>query len=257
MLDLQAYMDESGTHGGPAIVVGGYLGMARQWEKFESVWTPVLEREGLTAFHAADCTAKQGEFAGWEWERGDSVYRELISIINEHNLFAVAMAVVTSDFRGLVSPELQKETREYHLAMQMCFCQFARSLRGKVDSNELIAYVFEQQDEFAGRAREIFQRILTNEDGERSFRLRSIGYGDRVKFVQLQAADILVYEMYREMDRMLNRKGTKPNGAFEALRSHDDDVVLGFYDAEKLAELLAADSNGQKLAKGESGGITP
>lgn len=97
----------------------------------------------MTAFHASACTAKEGEFAGWDWERGDRVYRELISFINQHSLFAVAMAVVTDDFRGLVASELQQQIREYHLAMQICFGQFARSLRGHVDDAELIADVFE------------------------------------------------------------------------------------------------------------------
>jgi len=67
-----------------------------------------------------------------------------------------------------------------------------------------------------------------------------MAYKDRVTAVPLQAADILVYEMYREMDRRLTGKGNKPNGAFEALRSNAADVVLGFYEAEKIKELLVA-----------------
>src|SRR4051812_40938009 len=108
-------MDESGTNGGTAIVVCGYVGITRQWDKFESDWKRVLVKAGLSAFHAAQCTAKEGEFAGWTWERGDRVYRQLISIINEHALFAVAMAVVTNDFRGLVPSALRQKTKEYHV----------------------------------------------------------------------------------------------------------------------------------------------
>jgi hypothetical protein len=42
------------------------------------------------------------------------------------------------------------------------------------------------------------------------------------------------------MNRSLTGKSNKPNGAFEALRANSADVVLRFYDAEKITELLAA-----------------
>src|ERR1700730_10341266 len=102
-------MDESGTHGGPVIVVGGYPTHASEWASFEPAWLSVLERERIKAFHAADCMARDREFTGWEWERSDRVYKELISIINEHNLFGSGLAIVTEDFRRLISPEKREK----------------------------------------------------------------------------------------------------------------------------------------------------
>lgn len=242
--DLTAYMDESGTHGGASIVVGGYLAAADEWERFEAAWMPVINREGLTAFHAADCMARIEEFKGWKWERCDRVYRELISIIGQHNFFAAAMAIVTEDFRSLVStPELKRDIgTEYHMAMQKCFGIFAQLLKEAPDApdeDELIAYVFEIQDEFAGRALDIYQGILKYHDGKRVYRLGGIAYEDAVEFVPLQAADIIVYETYREMDRKLKRKYDNPNPYFKALTANGENI-LGFFDREKLEEMLSS-----------------
>jgi hypothetical protein len=240
VLDLRAYMDESGTHGGPVVVVGGYLTNATEWEKFEAAWLPVLEREHIKRFHAADCMAQEREFDGWSWQRSDTVYKELISIINDHNLFATAIAIVTEDFRRLISPEERAQSGdEYHIAMQKCFGEFARLIKQGTSPDELIAYVFERQDEFAAWALKIFQDTLKRENGEQRFRLGSMAYGDGMKSVPLQAADIIVYEAYREMDRQIGKKYLTPNRYFSAL-TEKGAHYLGFFDAEKIEEILNA-----------------
>jgi hypothetical protein len=231
-------MDESGTHGGPVIVLGGYLTDAAEWKRLGSAWMGVLKREGLKAFHAKDCMAQTRDFENWDWKRADRVYKELISIIDAYNLYAVAIAIVTADFRTLISPEMREQIGdEYHIAIQKCFGGFANLIRNGTAANELIAYVFEEQQQFRPRALEIFREIVQDCDGERTFRLGSMDYGDRLKFAPLQTADIIVYETYREMDRRIGQKYDMPNSYFDALTAKGAHY-LGFFENEEIAQLL-------------------
>ena len=70
---LVAYLDESGTHGdASAVIVGGYVSTAEQWEAFRTEWSVFLATESVKILHRADLENFQGEFErgkGWDETR--------------------------------------------------------------------------------------------------------------------------------------------------------------------------------------------
>jgi hypothetical protein len=70
--------------------VGGCVASAQQWEKFVPKWRKALDRVGVTAFHAKDFYAFQGEFKWFEqgserdWKRHAKFRDKLADIILEH-----------------------------------------------------------------------------------------------------------------------------------------------------------------------------
>src|SRR5260370_15900668 len=69
---IWAYFDDEGTHSASEVTsIGGLLGSLDAWTALEADWAAVINdfREyGLTAFHAYDCEAGLGDFAGFPIE---------------------------------------------------------------------------------------------------------------------------------------------------------------------------------------------
>jgi hypothetical protein len=61
-----AYLDESGTHAGaPISAMGGFIGDARQWRKFEKRDGKLFKRFRVDVFHAVDVRRGHKDFKGW------------------------------------------------------------------------------------------------------------------------------------------------------------------------------------------------
>lgn len=77
-MNLIAYFDESGTHGGdgsdknprsPTIVMAGMMGTERQWTRFETGLAKLRRKYGFRTLHTLDFKKRQREFAGWDREK--------------------------------------------------------------------------------------------------------------------------------------------------------------------------------------------
>jgi hypothetical protein len=47
-----AYLDESGAHNGPVMLMAGFLGNTEQWSAFDRAWQSLLKSEQLKFCHA-------------------------------------------------------------------------------------------------------------------------------------------------------------------------------------------------------------
>jgi len=136
---LEAYMDDSGSHdGAPVSVIAGYFGGHRRWMEFEDRWRPVLERYGVSEFHAKpfwdrdkEGTRTSGEYKGWSNDRAESFLDELLRIIeSSERIFPFACAVEneqwekqTEENRLLFSGG--KPSKSVFLAFQRCVVSVA------------------------------------------------------------------------------------------------------------------------------------
>jgi hypothetical protein len=67
---LRAYLDESGTHAGSvATVMGGLLGNAFQWERFDKRFRKLQKKFKFTVFHTKKFKNRDGDFKGWSREK--------------------------------------------------------------------------------------------------------------------------------------------------------------------------------------------
>ena len=75
-LMLEAYLDESGTHGGsPVMCVAGYLIGSAQCSRFQVNWDEFIGRFGLDYFHMAECAHGTGAFANVSPHDRDQICR--------------------------------------------------------------------------------------------------------------------------------------------------------------------------------------
>jgi hypothetical protein len=86
---LQCFFDDSGTHGGAAVVVwGGVVGQVEQFKHLEREWmallkTPPYGRPSLKKYSQADCRSCKGEFLGYSQPESDHLqfcFRNIIII---------------------------------------------------------------------------------------------------------------------------------------------------------------------------------
>ncbi len=99
MAVINAYFDESGTHGDAAFfTLAGFLGTCAEWQQFEGEWTPLLSGYGVTKFRMADIESRRGEFTGWPSDRVVAFVKNAAEIIRKRQLVGFATAVSMREY---------------------------------------------------------------------------------------------------------------------------------------------------------------
>lgn len=65
MFELTAYFDES--EDSEVFSMAAVLGDVERWGELENTWTALLQQEGLSEYHAADCHHGKREFHAKRW----------------------------------------------------------------------------------------------------------------------------------------------------------------------------------------------
>lgn len=198
-LDLTAYCDESGTQGND-LVLAGYLASASVWAQVDAMWKQLLQEKGLSEFKARDCYAGEGEFKG----RDDRIeIRERFYLMMDGtnvDAFAVRIDLKTFDeVRTKLAPSIKAGFNKAYLHGFSGLLQFMTELVSDKPEEERINFVFDEQDEFRGRALEMFEAIKKMSGIPiRSNRLGTISFGNSRLLTPLQAADALAYRVHRD-----------------------------------------------------------
>lgn len=211
VLSIKAFCDESYAQDiarDKPFVIAGYLGRARDWMEFEGYWNLALKREGLPFFHMADCENKHGEYSDMEQRERERLQRVFIGIITKFKVMGVA-AGVSQDALLEARKELSKyvvdrggrryKIEPYLFAFELCLNRMAAYVES-LPPHEQIAFVFDEQNEFEGKAHKARNLLATREEYRNRHRI-VFTYDTKTKsgFVPIQAADILAYEVMREL----------------------------------------------------------
>ncbi|MEO8592571.1 MAG: DUF3800 domain-containing protein, partial [Candidatus Solibacter sp.] len=170
MLMLRAYCDESGNHDdAPFFTMAGFLGRERAWKVLARKWNRALSKEGLEEFHMKDCEGGHNMFSHLHEQKyrpeRDRIQKRFIEIILDSEIYPVAGGVDMQDYNRLL-PRLRlirKDPRytksPYYLAFEYFVMAVCR--RAEFASNlEQIAFVFDRQQEFSKRAKELYDQAI-------------------------------------------------------------------------------------------------
>jgi hypothetical protein len=206
---LEAYLDESGIHGGASVcVVAGYWGRRNQWGLLESQWRGTLSAFGcsLEDFHAKDMVKKA---------RYRPMLEALSGTIAKYQVYPVSMGIVVPDFNSLTLQERKfftgatirngkligtgSPTKPYFVPFQLCLM----NITDYAKPGEKAHFFFGLDRPFAEYARAMFARIKTDGKHSKAWeskrRLGDPSFPMAKETPELQAADLLAHLTYQHM----------------------------------------------------------
>ncbi len=204
---IRGYFDES-YKDHRVYAIGGYVGRDRDWKAASRKWRNRRLRDGIECFHAADCEDGRGEFAKLSKEERRTLKTDLIQIVGaQENLGGFSSAVIIEDFHGVrESSERAKQVlgpNPYFLCFQILLSDVCVALEeAGAGPGIRVAYVFEEQEEFSGRAKQLYDQFKAINQTYAP-RMGSLTYAGKGQFVPLEIADNLAYETMKEI---LNHK---------------------------------------------------
>jgi hypothetical protein len=199
---FKAYFDESGTHdGSPAVVVAGWLASANQWAHFSADWLRELRAFRLypPVFHMTDFESRRQAFATWSNPERIRRLQRLQKIIRRRTRKAIAVAVAVDAYA--VAREERKvpgELSAYGFAVMECTKKVGAwaDLTGHKDP---VGYCFEAGAKHQGDVVTAMTCVEKNPTFQARFRYGSWAFGFKQDLPPLQAADMLAYEVWKEM----------------------------------------------------------
>jgi hypothetical protein len=112
---LQAYFDESGTHGRARVTgVAGFIGPAEEWAKLEEEWEAELARfakdsgHKIQNFHAYECENGQEFWSGIDISIREAYYQQLARVVVKYNkLMGISFAIENDQWGCICVPRIQ------------------------------------------------------------------------------------------------------------------------------------------------------
>lgn len=222
MLMLSAYMDETGHAADERqkyVGIAGLMAPAANWERFERKWKEALALPyiGLPYFHMKDFANRKKFYVGWSEEKRRKVLGKLLTVIETAHPLPVGSIVPLKYWRAL-APEYKTVFMDpYFLCFQgnMSACTSFLDV-GRAPQEERVALVFSEQVEFRHKALKFYERAKDMAIFTRRM-ARPPSFGDMRELVQLQAADVVAYEMYKEFERREERPDSSPRFGYQRL----------------------------------------
>lgn len=191
------YYDESGEYDPDGKLVnmsmGGCIATLDHWQQFDTRWNTALAAEGLAEFHMTDFEAWRGPFdfklpdGSRDKEKHNRVLNSLLDLMVGH----------VEHFAGFAAGNLisSDTSRAHELALEDCV--LAAVTHAVHDLwfryEKPINLIFGKQRHFSYA--KIMKYVELYDWGEGRGRLGHVGVDEPSKLPQLQAADILAFEM--------------------------------------------------------------
>jgi hypothetical protein len=230
-LFISGYFDESGTHGSPFTVMGGYVTSAAHWGTIEWDWKALLAAKGVDSYHSTQFFARSGQFKGWTERDQRNFAKAAFALLREQTYFSIVAVVVNRDhaeFKRTVGVK-NYHYSDYGLAFHYCMANSVEHVRRSFP-DEQVSFVIEAGHKNAGGVTKVFNTAKfgkLNYAGKPALLSANLG---ALAFASdlpgLETADFLVNRAFRDLSRgkFKSRRGTSDARAllnkqyFETLR---------------------------------------
>lgn len=231
MAVLEAYCDETGTHGGaPLTAVGGYLFNQDGVKLFNDKWSEVLRpltAKGIEYFHARDCCnpKRTTPFNRLTDEEANKFVLDLIALIRETVTAGFIVGIENSAFvdakSETIGMDMERVTgSKYTLCVSHCLHFIGQWVEQKAHPEDEIVYYFEAGCAHSTEAHTVMNRIEKNDVLRKQYRYAGHGFHPKRLHKPLQAADLLVWQWQRAFalesakylyDTLWKQPGAKPH----------------------------------------------
>jgi len=207
---LEACIDASGMDPTqPVIAVAGWVSSSSRWRAFEQQWSPFLHQYDLPRWHHTEFLTyvkkdKGGTKGRWAEAHWLQARRKLCDIIGEVHPIGVGAAVYVADYRDVrAAGKWGLPEDAYYFCLDRCLTELIHQIT-EIQGDEGIAiYCDSDRQPALGKALAEWhaQRYSPRFPGTPLKRKVSLTYTRDVDYTPIQAADVLVNEMYRYMKK--------------------------------------------------------
>lgn len=222
---LEAYGDETGLHDRAELFCfGGLVGPADDWLAMQKLWKTAMSRAGLdpekVAFHMTDCVGAEGfgAFRDIPYETRTALIDELVSILVSAQCFGRSIEINRGKPDSRVTLSNWPAVDPYQWAFSPFLKLICESAEAFLDAEEEISFIFDLQKEWHSVGQTLYAQ--TKEAGfSYSRRLGPIAYGSGLRFIPLQAADLVTWELSHESARVINKTRPQPRRTYSRLEN--------------------------------------
>lgn len=212
---FKAYFDESGHSSQHRFVcVAGCVASVDAWDCFEREWRAELDAAEISIFHMTDFESSRGEFAKWanDLQAHKNFIAKLITIMNRHvNAYVAGTETVRRDSTG----KLVYKDEPYFAAL-LGGADSVASYMGALDLEERAEVHFAEQRNFTSKARELVSFLNSNDPRYARFSSHTHNTSPKV-ILPFQAADLVAFEVRKELERPIMRYDTPPRWPYVQL----------------------------------------
>jgi hypothetical protein len=231
---ITAFIDESGNDGqSPVFAMATVLSSSETSYYFGNDWQAMLTHFCVGEFHAADFYGGRGEYKGWTSDRKNALQSAAIELFRKWEVKHSAALVANDDYRRSIvetgfNETIRPATSKWKKPYLTAFIHTVLDLRECADHQQKGCYivpVFDNCQEFMSQARQYYDG--RNTDGKLGGMLVP---ATRREYVQLQAADFLVWEYRVAAERYVASGELDPGPVLEALQDHFFGAKLWSFD---------------------------
>jgi hypothetical protein len=192
-----AYYDESGEYESGKLInmsIGGCVSRLEKWQEFGLRWHATLDAEGLTAFHMTDFEAWAPPF-NFKRGNGDRNKERHNRLLNQ--LLGLMLDHVEGFYGYGAVSKYQGHKVTHRNGMEDCIGGAVKDvvLRVWETYEEPINLVFGKQNHFPPEW--VNKYVAFYDYGGAKGRVGSVSHAETLRVPQLQAADVLAYEIAR------------------------------------------------------------
>ena len=242
---MRAYFDESGSedpHG--YFGVAGFVGSDDQWRVFDWMWKEALKTTGASYLHMREFAHSVDAFTEW---KDDNVRREqlmagVVAAVLESELIPVGSAMRVGDFNALTDKQRERLQSPYFCCLQDVLFGFALNTLGEDPGVELHV-TGDRHGQHEEKARKLHRAL--RQSGEAFANLSDeLNFADMQQTFGLQAADLLAYEMVKELRNQDERSEDRMRWPLDQILS-EPESPRGKMLKYITAEMLQAQAAGQ------------
>jgi hypothetical protein len=193
-----AYLDESGTHNAPIMLMAGYLGNTEQWDAFNMAWQTLLKSENIEFCHAKNLEHSTKQFKGWSRERREKFRVKAYKVVAQILQLGVSAIVRRDDYdsyyKGKPNPRKLREDTQYGILFRGCLLVVERAitLNNPPTKNITLNFVLEEGSKNRGDALRLFELARKEHLPQWEHLLGTLTFGTK-NSCGLQAADLFAY----------------------------------------------------------------
>lgn len=236
---LYAYFDEAGHPSDSKVVsIASVVSTNEEWNNFDDQWRKVLDWYDIPkdkGLHLTDFENRKGVFRDWGKDdpRAIPFISELVDIFKINIQFGCVFSIIMDDWNSLIinrfPDAFERKRSPFIVLLQTCL----EAIHNVIPKDQSITCMFEENKFLLGAAPAHFARWKNTWGLENRF-TGALAFGQKYKYPQLQAADMLAYEGAKHILNRTVNGGLIAERKLHARLMQSQKIQAEYYDIEGL-----------------------